>query len=349
MKTFDSYKEEFTKKALDSGYSADELHKCLIYAEPLYNKRLPIIYNLSHFSALVGYNSKFIRRAIKTNHTKFFYRKYSIPKKNGKLRFINEPLPSLKEIQKWILDNILNNIPISAYAKAYTFNRGIKDHVKYHKNQKSVLTLDIENFFNNITSDKVEKLFIDKGYSPLVSNLLSRLCTLNNSLPQGAPTSPRISNILMLSFDNEISNYCKPKLIDGKTVQIKYTRYADDLAFSGEFEMEDITKLVNRELKKLGLNLNKDKTIEKRENQQQIISGIVVNKKIQVPRNKRDELRQSMYYIEKYGLENHLAKIECTKSNYISHLLGIANYIVYINPNDKKTLEIRAKLFEMKE
>jgi len=349
MIKFDTYKKEFTDKALNYGYSADELNKCLVYAEPLYNKRLPVIYNLSHFSALVGYNSNFIRRAIKTNSTEFFYRKYSIPKKNGSSRFINEPLPSLKEIQKWILDNILNNIPISAYAKAYTFNRSIKDHVKYHKNQKSVLTLDIENFFNNITPDKVEKLFIDKGYSPLVSNLISRLCTLNNSLPQGAPTSPRISNILMLPFDNEISNYCKPKLIDGKKVQIKYTRYADDLAFSGDINKDELVKLVTNELKKLGLTLNKDKTIEKKQSQQQIISGIVVNKKIQVPRKKRDELRQAMYYIEKYGLENHLAKIECTKSNYISHLLGIANYIVFINPNDKKTLEIRAKLFDMKE
>jgi RNA-directed DNA polymerase len=343
MKTFDTYKKEFTKLALDSGYSADELQKCLVYAEPLYKRKLPVIYNLSHFSALVGYNSKFIRRAIKTNHTEYFYRKYSIPKKNGSSRIINEPLPSLKEIQKWILDNILNNMPISAYAKAYTFNRSIKDHVRYHKNQKSVLTLDIKNFFDNITSEKVQNLFIDKGYSLLVSNLMTRICTLKNSLPQGAPTSPRISNILMLPFDDEISKYCKTK------ENLKYTRYADDLAFSGKINKEEIVELVNSELKKLGLKLNLDKTIEKKQNQRQVISGIVVNKKIQVPREKRDELRQSMYYIEKYGLENHLAKIECTKANYITHLLGIANYIVYINPNDKKTLEIRDKLFQMKD
>ncbi|CAA0260671.1 reverse transcriptase domain-containing protein [Tenacibaculum maritimum] len=341
MKTFEIYKQEFTKKALDAGYSADELNKCLIYAEPLYNRRLPIIYNLSHFSAYVGYNAKYIRRAIKTDSTKFFYREYSILKKNGSLRVINEPLPSLKEIQKWILDNALNNMAISAYAKAYTFNRSIKDHVKYHKNQKSLLTLDIENFFNNITADKVEKLFINKGYSLLVSNLMSKICTLKNCLPQGAPTSPRISNILMLPFDDKISKYCKTK------GNIKYTRYADDLAFSGEINKEEIVELVTNELKELGLTLNIDKTIEKKQSQQQIISGIVVNKKIQVPRKKRDELRQSMYYIEKFGLENHLVKIKCSKSNYLKHLLGIANYIIFINPKDEKTIEIRTKLFKM--
>ena len=348
MKTFETYKEEFTKKALESGYSSDELIKCLVYAEPLFNKKLPIIYNLSHFASHVGYNTKFIRRVIKTNGTEFFYRKYSILKKNGGERIINEPLPSLKEIQKWILDNILNKIPISPYAKAYTFNRSIKDHVKYHENQSIVLTMDIENFFDEITTDKVENLFIDKGYSPLISNLLSKICTLNNSLPQGAPTSPRISNILMFPFDNEIAKYCKPKFIDGKKVQVKYTRYADDIAFSGEINKKEFVELVSNELQKLDLNLNEGKTIERKRSQQQIISGILVNKKIQVPRKKRDELRKAMYYIEKYGLENHLDRIESTKANYISHLLGIANYIVFINPNDKKTLEIRAKLFEMK-
>ncbi|MEY8862480.1 retron St85 family RNA-directed DNA polymerase [Tenacibaculum singaporense] len=340
MKTFQSYKKEFSKKAFNSGYSLDELNKCLVYAEPLFNKRLPIIYNLSHFSALVGYNSKFIRRAVKTNHTIYFYRKYSIPKKNGSQRLINEPLPSLKEIQKWILDNVLNNIPISAYAKAYTFKRSIKDHVKYHKNQKIVLTLDIENFFNNITSEKVELLFLSKGYSSLISNLMTRLCTLQNCLPQGAPTSPRISNIIMYSFDEKISSYCKKN-------EIKYTRYADDLAFSGEIDKEEIIKLVVEELNEIGLSLNKDKIIERKQNQRQIISGIVVNRKIQVPRKKRDELRQAMYYIEKYGLENHLAKIDSSKSNYLKHLLGLANYIVNINPKDEKTILIREKLFQM--
>ena len=82
-------------------------------------------------------------------------------------------------------------------------------------------------------------------------------------------------------------------------------------------------------------------------NQRQVISGIVVNEKVQVPRKKRDELKQAMYYIDKFGLEDHLRKIDCSKSNYLKHLLGIANYITFINPNDSKTITIKDKIYKM--
>lgn len=338
MISFKKYSEEFTAKALNAGYSDDDINRCLLYGEPILRKRLPIIYNSSHFSALVGYNQKYIKRVVRTDSTKWFYRKFDIKKENGGFRTIQEPLPSLKEIQKWVLDNVLNKVPISPYAKAYTRKKNIRDHARYHRKQKIVVTMDIEKFFDRITRSEIDKIYRNLNYSDKVSELLSKICTLEDKLPQGAPTSPYLSNILLNEFDVKISKYCTSK-------NLKYTRYADDMAFSGnDIDLGELKDLIDIELKKVGLNLNEAKTVEMPLAKRQEISGIIVNEKIQVPRKKRDELRQAVYYIEKFGLENHLEKINCEKANYVKHLLGLANYILFINPKDERTKKIMVKL-----
>jgi|SRR5690554_3306028 len=340
MSQLEKYSKEFREKAIGNGFSSDEIQKCLIYAIPILEKNLPVIYNTSHLSSLVGYNKKYLKRA--SGYSRFFYKEHIIKKRNGKTRTLNEPLPSLKEIQSWIKDNILEKIPISRYAKAYSSGRSIKDHVKFHKGYKFVLTLDIEDFFGSIDLEVVEKIFLKSGYSKLISNLLAKICTYENSLPQGAPSSPTISNIVLNPLDNTISEYCRLK-------GIRYTRYADDLAFSGDNMNEiELIHLISKSLRDISkLKLNTEKTMLMKNNERQVISGIIVNEKIQIPRKKRDELRQAMYYIDKFGLEDHLQWIKCTKSNYIKHLLGIANYINFINPNDKEAKEIMSKLHKM--
>lgn len=340
MMTFDKYKKAFTVKALQSGFSADEVNKCLAYAKPLLDNNLPVIYNTSNLSALVGYNKKYLKRA--SAYSEYFYKEHHIPKKNGGTRTLFEPLPNLKDVQSWIAKNILNEIPISRYAKAYANDRSIKDHVKFHKGQKVVLTFDIEKFFDNINQGLVNKLFLNLGYSKLVSNLMAKLCCFKNCLPQGAPTSPVISNIILKPLDDTISEYCRAK-------DLKYTRYADDLAFSGEtIDKDELESLISKKLRDIGrLKLNPDKTMLMSNNQRQTIAGIIVNEKTQVPREKRDELRQAMYYIEKFGLEDHLQSINCSKSNYLKHLLGIANYITFINPKDEKAKVIKEKLYKI--
>lgn len=273
---FEIYKKKFADKAEINGFSAENINRCLSYAEPLISNDLPVIYNTSHLSALVGYKKSYIKRAVM--YPKYFYRHFEILKKNGKKRNLSEPLPSLKEIQNWILNEILYKIKVSRYAKAYTRNRSIKDHVKYHTKSPMILTLDIHKFFDSIKPELTETMFRQVGYSNLISNLLTKLCYLNGSLPQGAPTSPYLSNILLFDFDENISIYCREN-------NLKYTRYADDLAFSGEIKRTELIQFIRSELKKLGLRLNNDKTRLMRPNQPQIISGIVVNDKIQVPKS----------------------------------------------------------------
>jgi len=323
-----TYETKFLKKAIDAGYSEDNIQKCLQYAKFLLDKGYPVIYNSSNLSALVGYKRSYIKRAV--FFTDYFYRKFTIAKKNGKPRQIKEPLPSLKEIQLWILTNILYRFQVSKFAKAYIPERNIIDNVRFHKGQEKVICIDLDNFFTSIKEQHVLKIFMDIGYSKRVSEVLAKLCCNSGSLPQGAPTSPQLSNIYLFNFDTTISEYC----LNNK---IRYTRYADDMTFSGKIKEKELFELLKTELQNIDLKINESKTKIMTPNMRQIVTGIVVNEKLQVPIEKRKELRQAIYYIEKFGLTSHLTKINCSKGFYLKHLLGIVNYVLYINPNDKES------------
>jgi len=332
------YSQNFTAKALENGYSLEYIEKCLTYANPLIAGNLPVVYNINHLSKLVGYNTSYLKRAIKFQ--KYFYRKFTINKRNGKKRILYEPLPSLKEIQVWILTEILYKRKVSRYAKAYVPRRSIKEHTIYHTDEPFVLTLDITKFFNSVRFELVENLFQNMGYSNRVANLLTKLCYLENELPQGAPTSPYISNLILKDFDEKVSSYC---IIN----KIKYTRYADDLAFSGNLKFLEVKNLVEIELAKLGLTINEKKTRLMKPNQPQLISGIIVNKKAQLPKKVRNNLRNEMHYITVFGLEDHMRRTKQKKPNYLKHLLGKINYVLQINPRDEEFKEYKKLLHSL--
>ncbi|WP_149304223.1 reverse transcriptase domain-containing protein [Pareuzebyella sediminis] len=333
------YVRKFTEKASENGFSSDYIKKCLSYANPLLEKNLPVVYNINHLSGLVGYSVSYLKRAVKFQ--KYFYREFQIEKRNEQKRTLYEPLPSLKEIQLWILDEILYKLKVSRYAKAYVPKRSIKEHTMYHTDEPFVLTLDIKEFFKSIKFESVESLFRNIGYSEKMSNLFTKLCFRENELPQGAPTSPCISNLILKDFDNAISGYCIKN-------EVKFTRYADDLAFSGNLNAEEIEKLVKDELSKIGLVLNDEKRRLMKPNQPQLISGIIVNKKPQLPKKVRNSLRNEIYYIKKFGLTDHLERTNQKKPNYLKHLMGRINYVLQINPRDEEFIEYKKYLHELR-
>jgi len=336
---FETYKIEFETKASILGYSQENIFKCLRYAEPLIEKKIPIIYNTSHLSALVGYNKRFLKRAV--IYTSYFYRDFEILKKNGTKRQISEPLPSLKEIQTWILKNILEKVKVSAFAKAYKKKITIIENVRLHQNKKTVVNYDIVNFFPSITIKEIDKIFKSLGYSELISNLLAKLCSRNNALPQGAPTSPYLSNIFFHQIDDEIANYCLDR-------DIRYTRFADDLTFSGDFDVIELDEFLRLTLSNFNLSVNEQKKKILNKNQRQIVTGVVVNEKLQVPFYKRNKLRQELFYIKKLGIESHKKNLNIKSKNYISHLLGRINFILHINPTDIEFINYKKVLIDLK-
>lgn len=321
------YKNAFTQKAIETNLPIKEVEQCLAYADRLFKKGLPVIFDRTHFSLLVGYKKEFLNKICLSK--KYFYRSFEIKKRNGKSRNITEPLPSLKEIQNWILQNILYRCEVSDFVKSYTKNRSIKDNARFHKGQKYLLTIDIKDFFGSIHFGKVFYFFHQLGYTTDVANLIANLCTFRRSLPQGAPTSPALSNLVTVRLDHRIASFSLKH-------KIRYTRYSDDLAFSGDFDIGKLSTFVERVLNSDGYYVNKDKTRLMKKHTRQIVTGIVVNEKMQAPRTVRSKIRQELYYIEKFGLASHLEKSNIDKGNYIYHLLGLANHVLFINPKDTK-------------
>jgi RNA-directed DNA polymerase len=305
----------------------------------LYLHQVPVIYNPTHLSGLVGYKKEYLKKA--SLFPNYFYRDFEVAKKNGSKRLISEPLPSLKEIQIWILRNILYKVPSSAFAKAYRPAVTLLENLRFHKKQSKVFTLDLENFFPSIRVEAVENEFLKLGYSKIVSKLLSKLCTRNGALPQGAPTSPYLSNLIFKEADTVIAAYCKEH-------KIRYTRYADDMSFSGDFNENELLQKVTESVEKMGLRINAKKTKLMTTGMRQTVTGVVVNEKPQVVFYKRNELRLALYYIQKFGFEEHREYKEIDQKNYLEHLLGKINFVLQINPKDAEFIKYKALLFDLK-
>lgn len=336
---WEDYSRKFEEKCLLEKKSKEFITEKLDYAKSLFDKGLPIIFDDLHLSYLTGYHLDYIYKV--SNSPKKFYRNFKIVKKNGKERLISEPLPNLKDIQRWILDNILMKCSINSYIKSYIPNKSIKDNARFHRKQEVVLNLDIKDYFPSIKSEKVYKYFKSLGYSVFVSTFLTKICTLNNSLPQGSPTSPMLSNLITNNIDIQLSKFCVKN-------KIRYTRYADDLTFSGNFNEGFVIKIAEKILMLNGFLLNKEKIRARRKHQRQEVTGIVVNKKMQVSKEKRKKLRQEMYYINKFGLNDHLEKIKVESDYYLDRLLGICNFILFINSKDEEVKGYKEKLWKLK-
>lgn len=289
-----------------------------------------------------------------SNHPEEHYHPAAIPKKGGGVRKLMVPDSLLCRIQKNILHHVLEEFPVSEHAKAYRPRSAIVENAKPHVGAKEILKLDIRNFFDSITFFQVYRsAFPAIYYPPAVRTLLTNLCCCRDSLPQGAPTSPAVSNLVMKPFDEYMGNWCEER-------GIRYTRYCDDLTFSGDFDRQEVKKKVRGFLAAYGFALNEKKTRVQKEHQRQMVTGIVVNEKPQVGRAYRKKLRAEIYYCGKYGVESHLQRsgewenwkkryqesdVICMR--YLQHLLGKVHYVLQVNPGDAEFCQAKELVKEM--
>lgn len=271
------------------------------------------------------------------------YRHAKLPKKSGGYRTLSIPDAVLKSIQKQIAEVLLVHMPVSRCARAYRFGSSTVKNARPHVAQPVVLKLDILHFFDSIRyADVKDKAFPAEIYAEPLRILLAMLCYHRDALPQGAPTSPAITNIIMYDFDELVGSWCRERAI-------RYSRYCDDLTFSGDFDPAEVIRFVGTELRSMGFLLNGQKTRIQRAGQRQTVTGIVVNEKLSIPADCRRKLRQELYYCKKFGISDHLRKTgqDIPEGAYRMQLLGRVNYMLQVNPQDRDMLEARSWLLNI--
>jgi retron-type reverse transcriptase len=217
------------------------------------------------------------------------YSQFAIPKRSGGTRIIHSPNRELKRLQRRILHRLLKSIRAHAAVRGFEPRQSIVTNALPHRNKAIVLRMDVKDFFRSTQSRRVRDMFIRLGWSKEAAALITKLCTHEGSLPQGAPTSPRLSNLVNLRMDMKLATAAKNLSAD-------YTRYADDLTFS--FKEDDpfaarkmirVTKLI---LEDLGYELHIRRKLKiRRQHQQQLVTGLVVNQTVRLPRQTRRWLR----------------------------------------------------------
>lgn len=269
-----------------------------------------------------------------SNHSDRHYRELQLPKRSGGIRTIHVPDPLMKSVQRNILRHVLSLLPLSDYATAWRPGYTLLNNVLPHVRQKQVLKMDIDNFFQRIIFPQVWQQAFAKTRLPQATiTLLSHLCCYRDRLPQGAPTSPTIANLVLRDFDDYIGRWCAEQ-------EIAYTRYGDDMTFSGDFDARRVRNKVKGFLAELGFELNHDKTRLMSQGQRQIVTGIVVNGPYpQAPATLRRELRQTLYYYEKFGWSP--AHSEMTERHWLQTMQGKIEFILQIHPNDSEFLHAR--------
>ncbi|WP_022794325.1 retron St85 family RNA-directed DNA polymerase [Marinococcus halotolerans] len=268
-------------------------------------------------SNYIGVSKKILYLMIKQQDQ--FYSSFQLLKKNGSYRNISKPKFSLKLTQRWILEEILYKIETSNEALAFKKNvNGPKDNAEHHKYSLYLLQIDLENFFPSITKKQVFYIFKNIGYDNKVSNTLSNLCTYKDVLPQGAVTSPYLSNLICYKLDRRLKGLC------GKR-GILYTRYADDLTFScnNKNDLKKIFKVVQKIINSEGYQINSDKTRFLSPVSHKKITGITVDSKNKLKADKslKKKVRAMIHKAIVSGDYSQSNKIK----GYISYIDSIEN------------------------
>ena len=334
MHTLKEWEIYFLGKGIDS-INATPLLK---YIETLNNNGVPVIFDFNHLSLLLGINKETLASIV--NSPESYWRSFILKKHTGGYREINVPYPSLQYVQRWIYYNILLQIPVSRYCHGFVKKKSIITNAKWHINQKELLKLDLSNYFPSISINRVIMVFRNIGYNDKVSFYLASLCCLNDSLPQGAPTSPYLSNIVAKPLDYRLIKLAKKK-------KLHYTRYADDITFSGENISSSLKESIIKIIEKQGFIVNSDKTRLYKRQCKRIITGICVRDKLSLPRDYKRAIKQEIYYIKKYGLLDHLDKTKNKKRKYCASLLGRISFWLQVEPNNEFALNAKNHILRL--
>ena len=243
------------------------------------------------------------------------YHRFQIPKKRGGMRNVSSPKTKLRRAQSWLLENILAPLPIHEAATAFVAGANVVENAHRHMGKSVVVRVDLKDFFPSIGFKRVKRQFENLGYNEGIATMLALLATESprveltldetkryvavgeRVLPQGACTSPALTNLLCRRLDARLSGIAK-------TLGFVYSRYADDLVFSSENAGADVNKLIGltrRVVADEKFVVNDEKTAVMRPHARQVVTGLVVNAQDAAsPRVSRADLRRFRAFLHRY-------------------------------------------------
>ncbi len=323
--------------------------------EKLKASHLPVLHHAEDLAAAMKISIgtlrflSFSRKNAKVSH----YQRFQMAKKTGGYRLISAPMPKLKKAQHWILEHILNKVSVHANAHGCVIGKSIKTNAVPHVGQAVVINQDFQNFFPSVTYQRIKGVFLALGYSHHIATLLALLCSEpkivdvsllgenyyaqrgERFLPQGAPCSPAITNILCRKLDFRLSGLAKK-------YGFIYSRYVDDITFSGnKASLPHITAILKYSRKIVtseNFKLHPDKLRIMKRNARQEVTGVVVNEKANISKAALKRFRALLFQIEKDGIEG---KYWNKGGAVLAQIDGYANYIFQIDPEKGATYKKR--------
>lgn len=278
------------------------------------------------------------------------YRQFQIPKKSGGTRTITAPDGELKDILLSLAFILSEKYIPTAEAMAFVRGRSIVDNARRHLGRNYVLNLDLKDFFASITAGMVEKGLMKIGVPPLVAKDMASLCTypsvenhhIKNVLPQGAPTSPVLSNICAMTLDSRLSGLAR-------RFHLAYTRYADDITFSSNHNVyqqnSEFMQELHRIIDECHFCVNPKKTRLQKRGSRQEVTGLTVCSKPNLGRRYIKNLRAMIHKI-KFAETPTLHEINVArgKLNYLRMVKGAADstYLAYLK---KFNIAVKGKRF----
>ncbi|MEO6609374.1 MAG: reverse transcriptase family protein [Aestuariivirga sp.] len=269
---------------------------------------------------------------------------HKIPKRRDGTRIVWETSflkPQYKALARRLTSFFRSKLVGFPHHRSFGFVSGlnIRENAREHLGRKYLLKIDLENFFNSIGRERIEDLFVSMGIKPEVSGILSKFVTIDGSLPMGLATSPVIANVICLSLDEQLYNLA----VGSNSV---YTRYADDLSFSGNGELPDL-KLIENTIRQNGFRIATDKTRRTRRGQAHFVTGLSISDSqfTHVPREMKRGVRQELYYAEKFGISEHFDRLGIGYGDYfqtsINRLDGLVKYVSFHEPQLASTFRAR--------
>ncbi|MFN3856594.1 MAG: trypsin-like peptidase domain-containing protein [Caulobacter sp.] len=269
------------------------------------------------------------------------YSQFDVAKRSGKVRTITAPDRRLKIIQRK-LARLLNQLyrprqPVHGFVP----ERSVKTNAEAHGRRRFVVNLDVRDFFPMITEKRVAGLLRAIGIDRRVSEIIARLCCLMGQLPQGAPTSPVLSNMICYRLDTDL-------LLFAKSIRAIYTRYADDITFSsyqpptplfesalpraGRFSPDSLAPALRAAFTSNGFVINPDKAHYAERNSRRMVTGVKINAGLNVDRRYIRRIRAMLHSIEKIGLADAQARHDANggKGALALHLRGKIAYVAHL-------------------